>query len=1051
MPRIDMTRAGHARSLIAALFAILVAGDAWAQAAIIRGRVTNAQGAPVPGAIVQITAMNLRTTATMSGAYSLAVPEGRATGQQVVVLARFIGYRPQNQTVTLTAGTHELDFRLEVDPFRLEEVVVTGVAEATSARKLTFSVAKVSEEQIREVPASSPITALAGKVAGVRIASGLGTPGAAPTIRLRGSTSLGVGQSAPLIIVDGVITRNAISDLDANDIESVEVLKGAAASAFYGSDAANGVVNVTTKRGRNLPENRVSFNLRSEYGQTGVVRFPPLNTSHYWELNPDGSIRLNAQGAPIPKADRIADNPYPSTGPERWRNQLKEWLTNGEFHNVNLQMGLRRGNTNFNSSFTSDHNQGILPMTTGALRRNVRLNVDQGIGTQADFSASLTYGLTTNDFNPSGEATGTFFNLLQAPPDVDLENPNPTVSDVPFYPGLPTAKNPSARSNPLYALANQDFFQRRERIIGSFSARYRPWEWLRLDASYGTDRLNRLDRTYQFRGYLGEAGQPTPGFLERETRNNVADNAQVSGTATRLWFGNLLSTTRAAYLLETARGSFVGAAGSRLNVTAVPDLSAVDPDQITINSADSLARTINYMVSQGLDFRDRYLFDVLYRRDGSSLFGPNERWKDFYRVSGAYRISEDFTIPGVQELKIRAARGTAGLRPSFLAQYETYTVSAGQITKAQLGNLNLKPAIQTETEYGVNSTFLDRFDLEVVYADRKTRDAFLNVPLSLAQSGGFSTQVQNAATIGANTVELSLQTRVIDRPNFSYSFSLTGDRTRQKILEMNRAPFRPTFGGQGQGQAVFYYKEGEPLGIIYGARWVRSFEELRQNPAFASANPADYVVNPLGFLVLASTRGQPTEMPIRYVATEVDPVTGQTVTVNQFKIGDVNPDFAFGWANNIRVKGFGIYVLFDGQKGGDVYNFSKQWMFQDWRHGDIDQRGKAPEQKIALPFFASGLYNGLDASDYFVEDASYVKLRELSVSYTLSRPLLGRLGVNRFANGVKVALIGRNLYTWTDYTGFDPEVTSGGDFNYRIEGFRYPNFRTITGQVEIQF
>ena len=165
----------------------------------------------------------------------------------------------------------------------------------------------------------------------------------------------------------------------------------------------------------------------------------------------------------------------------------------------------------------------------------------------------------------------------------------------------------------------------------------------------------------------------------------------------------------------------------------------------------------------------------------------------------------------------------------------------------------------------------------------------------------------------------------------------------------------------------------------------------------------------------------------------------------------MNPKFNFGFANNIRFKGIGLYALFDGQHGGDVYNFTKQWMFQDLRHGDSDMAGKPQDQKVAMDFFSAGLYNGLVASDYFVEDGSYVKLRELSASYTLGQNILAKTGLGRISSGIKLALIGRNLYTWTNYSGFDPEVTSGNDFNFRIDGFRYPNFRTVTGQVEISF
>jgi hypothetical protein len=229
---------------------------------------------------------------------------------------------------------------------------------------------------------------------------------------------------------------------------------------------------------------------------------------------------------------------------------------------------------------------------------------------------------------------------------------------------------------------------------------------------------------------------------------------------------------------------------------------------------------------------------------------------------------------------------------------------------------------------------------------------------------------------------------------------------------------------------------------MYGTKWVRTFGELKDNPANAAAVESDYVVNPIGFLVPKTQRGTKDEKPIAYVDA-----AGQT----QFKIGDVNPDFSFGFSNNINVRKVGIYVLFDGQKGGQIYNFTKQWMFQDFRHADEDQSGKAQADKIALPFYASGLYNGLVGNDYFVESGSYVKLRELSLSYDFGPRALEQVGLSRFANNVKLALIGRNLKTWTNYSGFDPEVTAGNDFNFRIDGFRYPQFRTITGQVTFGF
>jgi TonB-linked SusC/RagA family outer membrane protein len=1026
-------------SLFALLLTVGVSSVASAQNAVISGRVTNEQGQAVAGANVFIQNLNVVATANAEGNYTLNV--ANAAGQRVTLTARFIGFVPHSRPITLTADQQTQNFTLKADPFRLEEVVVTGVTDATSTKKLPISVSRVSEEQLKQVPASDPIMALAGKVPGAKVSPGRGAPGSAPTIRLRGSTNITVGGSQPLILLDGVITQNSMADIDANDIESIEVLKGAAAASMYGSSAANGVVNITTKRGRNIGDNRVNYTVRSEYGQSGVEKFIPLNRHHHYETNPDGRIRI-VNGSRVLSADQIADNPFPTSGESRWRNQLDTWLTNGAFLSNNLQVAMRRGNTNLNTSYTYDRNQGIVPFIDGQYRQNFRLNVDQGLRQDLDLSASLTYGLIKNDYDPNGDQG--WFALLQAPPDLDLTRPNdleacPTATAptcVDYFSKLPDSNSPNARGNPLYGLANRDFRLRRERMLGSFTSRYRPTDWLRFEASYGTDRLNRAETDYSFKGFLNESGTQGPGSLSDFHRTDVAQNSQVNGTATRLFLGNLLTTTRVAYLFEDVRRTDFSTSASALNVFAVPDLQAADPTQLSASNLRTKAITRNWSVGQGFDYKDRYILDVIFRRDESSLFGPENRSSDFYRVAGRYRIAEDFVIPGFQELSIRAAQGTAGLRPQFHWQYETYDVAGGQITKNQLGNRELKPAIQTESEFGLNATFMNRFDVELVQANRVTKGAFLEVPLSLAASGGFTTQFQNAADVEAKTTELAFQTRILDRTDFNWSASLTGDHTTQQITRLNRAPFRVNAGGQGQD--VFYYKEGEALGVIYGQQWVR---ELSQLPA--TADPTLYTKNHLGFVVLAANRGTVNERPIAVLDASGSPAT--------VKIGDVNPDFSFGFSNNIRYKGFAAYALLDGQRGGEVYNFSKQWMFQDHRHGDQDQSAIAAADKIPLPFFSAGLYNGLVASDYFVEDASFVKLRELSLSYTLDQSVIQKMRLGGRASSVKLALIGRNLKTWTDYSGFDPDVTSGQDFNFRIDGFRYPNFRTITGQVEIIF
>jgi len=976
-----------------------------------------------------------------------------SVGQNVVVTARRIGFAPVSRNVTLTAGSMTQNFSLSQEASKIEDVIVTGVAEATSAKNLTISVGHVGEAQLKDVPAISPASALAGKVAGVRVSFTQGQPGSSPAIRVRTSTNLGVGTQEPLVLIDGVIAQNGLADIDGNDIQTIEVLKGAASANTYGSAAAAGVIAVTTKRGKDSPEGKVTFLTRNEFGSSSVEHYVPL-----LQHNPDslvnGQFVINSSGQRQLKADHYIDNPFPAG---TWRDQLKENLQSGRNVTNYAQIALRRDNTNFSTSFSRDTDRGILPLLEGFRRQNLRLNLDQGLGTKADMSAALTYGLSFND-QPPGTSSGsgsTFFSLLQAPPDINLTYPNATATcnlSVPtqadcgtkYTPVLPVAAaGGTARGNPLLDLAQRSYNDRRERIIGSFSARFRPFGWLTFDGGYGTDRLNQRVSNFLDRGLIGSnttTENQTTGSLRLDAINNQASNSQISGLA-NFALGQLHSATRATYQYEDERDNLYNTSSGTLKVASVPDLQGADPTTLNANSSIINIRTMNGNVVQNFNYGDRYLLQLVGRRDGSSLFGSANRWANYYGISGAWRISQDFHIPGFQDLKIRTARGTAGLRPGFEYQYETYSVSAGTISKATVGNKELKPAKQTENEVGLNASFLDRFDLEVVKSDRHTEGAFLKVPLSLAQSGGFTSQWQNAARIGGRTLEGSLNTRVIDRPDFSYNFTLTGERSRQKIDELNRAPFR--VGSGSQGQAIFFYKAGEQLGVIYGQRWAKTIAEMADNPLNAGKDLNSlYEINSDGYVIAKGTRGTVNERAIQYVDKNGS---------NQVKIGDVNPNYTFGLANTVRFHGFTVYGLLDGTRGGDIYNFTKQWMFQDQRHGSLDQFGKVQTDKHTLEYYNVGFYNALEPNSFFIEDGSYVKLRELSLSYNFAQSILNSMRFLGTGRTVKVAMIGRNLKTWTNYSGFDPESSSNGDFNFRIDGFRYPSFRQITGQIEIGF
>src|SRR3989454_5099659 len=382
-----MKRATFSAPLCAAALRARAAGslgEALAQSAVITGKVTGRQGEAHGGAIVVIDEFSAAFATTTAGTYTLTVAPERTKGQTVTLRARYIGYSPGVKQVTLTPGTQTQDFELKFDPMTLDAVVVTGVAEATEAKKLTFAVGHVDAQTLNQAPGVSALGALEGKVAGARLLSGSGMPGGEPTIRLRSATSLtspsacggatcaSTDVPGPLLIVDGTITRHGLSDINSEDIERVEVVKGAAASSLYGSDAANGVVQIFTKRGERIPDGKLSVTVRNEYGQSFRPKSIPVSGAHpnlaaatdYIDangnqvragdyINTNGTLR-SINSKPVIKPDRIADVPYTP-----FYDQQARILTHGPFYTNYISIGQRRGNTNFNVSFQNTKQDGI--------------------------------------------------------------------------------------------------------------------------------------------------------------------------------------------------------------------------------------------------------------------------------------------------------------------------------------------------------------------------------------------------------------------------------------------------------------------------------------------------------------------------------------------------------------------------------------------------------------------------------------------------------------------------------------------------------------------
>ena len=1074
------------RGIVFAALALLVAASsAVGQTGRVEGRVTaELTGEPLPGARIRIAGTALTAVTDANGFYSIAdVPVGSHT-----IRVAALEFRPRTVTNQAVAAgeTLTVPFVLERIPFDLDEVVVTGVAEETPRIKLANVVERLSAEDM-PVAAINTVESLRGKMPGVRVLRAEGTPGSAPSVQLRGSASLNVeGRSnEPLYLVDGVILAAEMVDIDALEVASVEVVKGAAASALYGARAANGVISIRTNRGRSELEGQTRFTFRSEFGVNNLERKIPQAQTHWYQVDADGNWimtkRINNEPTdtlvspsdravatrrgwrtkqdlvtgPLGNRYAISDNRFPGVT----YDNLDRFFDPGTFYTNTGTLAHRAANSNFLASFSDTRESGVVGGSDGYRRRGARLNLDHRVGGRLDFSGSAFYSQSIADDPEGGE--NAFYGLNFYPIDVNLLelNPNPRdANDVLINPDASVVE-----ANPIYSARNNNEQHRRSRFLGSLRARWRPAAFFDLESEFSFDRADRNRSFYFFRGFRTvDAPFESPGQLTKDNRLDQAINASLTATFTRS-FADLRTVTRARALVERAEREEFSAEANRLVASDVKDLDAGDPTLNDISSERREIRSLGYFLSTQLDFKDRYILDALVRRDGSSLFGADERWQWYYRLSGAYRLSEEPWWPfgsTVNEFKLRASRGTAGGRPNFFAQYETYDVSQGQVSKATLGNKELKPELVTETEVGVDLIALGQLSVGLTYAKSVSEDQILRVPLT--GYFGFEDQWKNAGTLDSKTWELSLEASIVDRPQLSWRMSLVADRTKQFITALSV----PSFLQNG----IYFIRPGEQLGNMYGHRWTTSCSEIFSPTAGFGASCDQFSRNDDGYLVPVGTGNTWTDgidknlygstvtidgvryawgLPVRAQEIVTNPQTGQVDTTDFLLIGNTFPDFNVGFGNTVRYKGFTLYALFDVQVGGDIYNNTRQWPHREHNAWETDQSGKPENHKKPIDYYTR-LYDVNADNSHFVEDGSFVKFRELQLQYAFDVP-------SRFFGGrvnrVGVSLIGRNLFTWSKYTGYDPEVVIGpGEPVWkRYDAFDYPNFRTFTASITLEF
>jgi TonB-dependent SusC/RagA subfamily outer membrane receptor len=934
---------------------------------VISGRVTDQSGAPIPGAQVVIEGTTIGTVAGDNGTYRLVIGAPRPG---MVLLVRSISYKPVRQTLSQLSGSLTQDFRLVTDVLRLGEVVVTSSRGETERSTLGTTIATVQGDELAKANTTQLDAALQGKIAGALIQQNSGTPGGGTSVRIRGLSTLS-RSAEPLYIVDGVIVDNSsnqlidlggyssnrIADLDPNEIDHVEIVKGAAAAALYGSRANDGVVQIFTKRGR---AGALKTSFRTTYENDDVERRVAVNQAP-----------VNEAGQPVTRYD-YQDEIF-RTAP---RASTTLSLSGGD------------DKTQFFLSGTSENQQGVI-RSTNYRRQNLRLNLDRSLSDKLKLGISTAYVTSKADVVPNGGLTfnlGVLTSFLFQPNSINLHR-DPVTGQFP---------NGFSLANPLEMIANWHAPQTVDRFIGGLNFTAFPLTNVTLQYRLGFDGYTQNAQLFIPRG--SSAPSVPTGRSTSTTERSRLVNSDLDLTYV-MNMGSLKFTHGAGMNWQRQQ---VDVVASRAEDLALLTETVQGSKQFTSEGRDE-RRTLGFYGQEQVGVNDRLFITGSIRSDASSAFGKNERQQWFPKIGAALNISDyDFWKPFsavANTARLRAAYGNSGGQPAGsydrLSNYvfEPAGDRSGIVNSFQQGNEQLKPERAGELELGTDlEVFRGRAGIEFTYFNKKVTDLIL--PKSVDPTSGFTSQLANVGELENKGIEVLLRTFNLRGPQLTWNSTVTYSTNNPKVTKVSDggAFFIP------ESFNIIRVAAGEAPGHFFGTTYVRD----------AQGN----------ILTAAGT-------PIKDASGKI---TGIPAIGPRQIIGNPNPKGIWSFINEIGLgKSLSFRAQFDGVRGGDIFNFDRRL--------------------LETPAFGSGAayadeLNGVVPKGYFqarrsifeeyIESGTWTKLRELSVTYSLPESLTRRFS----SHGAQITLAGRNLKTWTDYTGWDPETNAGAQRTL-VRGFSF--------------
>lgn len=1068
------------RCLCILLFTVLCCMNGFAQSQTVSGKVTEADdGAPLPGVNVIVKGTTTGTVTDIDGNFRINVPEG---GE--VLTFSFIGYISKEVEIN---GRSSVDVSLESDTRQLSEVVVTAAGIEANKRELGYSIQNVDAEEVTKSRETNFVSALSGKVAGVQVTSSGGAPGSAAQIRIRGNKSV-QGSNSPLFVIDGVPIDNstfntadspedAVSnlgsggvtnsnraiDINPDDVASITVLKGPAATVLYGIRAANGAVVITTKKGQRNTGAKIDYSFGYTIDQ--VNKLPDLQTTYAQGSVVDGvptfESPMNSSTQSKSWGPRIADLRYADeasiwdpyglivpAGDPRATNRVARGYNNAELffengsnatHNLSVSGGTEK--TSYFFSMGRLDQTGVMPNSFFD-RTSFRAT------TSAEIFENFTATFSANYINSGGKrvqngsnTSGVMLGLLRTAPSFDNS------AGYLFEDGTQRAyRGGSIYDNPFFTVNKNYSTDEVNRIIGYTQLAYDVLPWLNITYrlgvdTYGDDRIFRND----INSSSVQVGQVINQTIRSKdlnsdlllTVNKDFEKLSLSATIGHNYFNKDVHINRIDGQGLASPGFFNMASATSVNVS----------EGVTRRKLVGVFGTVT------LNYLDELFINLSGRNDWSSTL-PKENNSFFYpATSVGWDFSQTFDINSsiFSYGKLRASWGQVGNDAPFAVTNngfvqsrvrDGWTTPQGVIFPALglnafnanslLGNDQLKAETTTTMEFGGDFQFFDgRIGLDITYFDARTTDAILNVDIPSAS--GWQQRAVNSAELSNKGIEAALTANIINKENFTYDINLNFTRIRNKVIKLAEGiPFITIdpFGTQR-------IAEGEPFGIFYGTRFLRD-------------DDGNVVINP--------ANGLPFE----------DPTEGI--------VGDPNPDFLLGFRNSFNFKGVNLSFLLDIRQGGDVYNGTKgvlnnfgvgaetldrnEVVVFPGVLGEVAEDGSVSptSEQNNIEVVKGGTdgganyyenYGFVNLTELTIEDGSWLRLRDVTLSYDLPSSLLD----NTFFRGINIGLTARNLFLFTDYTGIDPETNLTGDSSNVIgyDYFNNPNTRSYGVSVNLSF